>query len=104
MSVARTTVRLIATGVASVALIGAAAMPALADGHGQGFDNHSRFSHDFGGPGHGFGGRDNDRDFRGIGRWDHGRYYYRSHNRDRFGHWLWFLAPRHSWDRYRHGR
>ncbi|MEV6987917.1 hypothetical protein AB0N87_01555 [Streptomyces sp. NPDC093228] len=102
MSVARTTVRLMATCVASAALIGAAAMPALADGHGQGFDNRGRFSHSA--ASHGGDRYGHDRDLRRYGRWDHGKYYYRSHNRDRFGHWLWFLAPRHVWDRSHHHR
>ncbi|MEU8589004.1 hypothetical protein AB0C59_18675 [Streptomyces sp. NPDC048664] len=99
MSVARTTVRLIATCVASAALVGAAAMPALADGHGHGLDNRDRVSHSYGGYDHDRGG---DRDLRRFGHWNHGRYYYRHHNRDRWGQWWWDLAPRHGWDRYHH--
>jgi hypothetical protein len=102
MSVARTTVRLIATAVASVALVGAAAMPALADGHDG--DHNRSYSHS-----HSNGAwRDHGRDHGRFGHWDRGRHHtwYGNHgrDRDRLGRLLRELGHRHYWqaDRYRH--
>lgn len=86
MSVSRTTVRLIATWVASGALVGVAAMPALAAGHGHDRDHGRSYSHSHRG--------DRDRHFGDRNRgWDrdqgrhHGWYSERHRDHDRyFGH------------------
>jgi hypothetical protein len=81
MSVSRTAVRLIATCVASGALVAAAAMPALAAGgdhdrdHGRSY-SHSRWS------GHDHDGRFGDRDRH------HG--WSRHHDRGRHWHHGWY--------------
>jgi hypothetical protein len=80
MSVSRKAARLIAAFVASGALVGAAAMPAMATGHDR--DNGRSYHH--------HDGRSGDRDHRHHGRFhnrhwghDHGRYLGRYNNR----HW-----------------
>ncbi|MEU9454798.1 hypothetical protein [Streptomyces sp. NPDC048277] len=96
MSVSRTAVRLIATFVASGAIVGAAALPALAVGadHDHGFGRS--YSHDR------WDGRDHDGHFRDRDRrhgWD------RNWDRDRHHGWDrgWDRDRRHGWDndRYR---
>jgi hypothetical protein len=88
MSVSRTTVRLIATCVASGALVGAAAMPALAAGADHDRDNGRSYSHSHWSD-HDRDGRFGDRDRgwdRGQGR-HHGWYSHRHHDHDRYpGH------------------
>ncbi|MGW3508677.1 hypothetical protein [Streptomyces sp. NPDC000994] len=98
MSVSRTALRLLATCVASGALVGAAALPALADGdHDR--DNGRSFSHSRPVEGVGFG-RDYDRRrghfddryrYRG---WHHGWYNNRRHW-DR--HHGWYNDRHHGW-------
>ncbi|MEU6217896.1 hypothetical protein ABZ845_10300 [Streptomyces sp. NPDC047022] len=104
MSVSRTALRAIATAVASAALVGAAAMPALADGGGHHRGNRIGYSHGYrpiGFRGHHDG--DHDR----FGYWDRGRYHrwYGTYDRDDLGDLLRLLALRHGWygDRYHHG-
>lgn len=107
MSVSRTTVRLIATFVASGALVGAAALPALAAGAGHDRDGGRAYSHSRGDDrdrdGR-FGDHDRDRD-RGWHRWDHDR------DRDRGWHRGWDRRWDRRWDRdwdrdrgWHHGR
>ncbi|MEU6575179.1 hypothetical protein [Streptomyces sp. NPDC046805] len=94
MSVSRTAVRLIATFVASGALVGAAALPALAAGHDG--DNGRSYSHSS-------WGDDDDRDGR-FGDWDRGWHRDRDRDWDRGWHRGW---PRnhgwhHGWYGHRH--
>ncbi|MFH8772891.1 hypothetical protein ACIF83_33865 [Streptomyces sp. NPDC085866] len=94
MSVSRTAARLIATCVASGALVGAAAMPALAAGVGHDRDNGRVYSDSHRGDhdGH-FGDRGWDRD-RGWGHdRDRDRGWHHGWDRDRGWH--------HGWDRDR---
>ncbi|MFF3663884.1 hypothetical protein [Streptomyces olivochromogenes] len=86
MSVSRTTVRLIAICMASGALVGAAAMPALADQGGHDRDNGRSYSHRHtsdavrGDRGH---GGDRDRGWYRDRGHDRDRGWYRDHDRDR---------------------
>ncbi|MER6067087.1 hypothetical protein [Streptomyces sp. NPDC001792] len=73
MSVSRTTIRLLATCVASGALVGAAALPALAAGSDHDRDNGRSYSHSY------WSGHDHDGRFGYRDRWD----------RDRDGGWRW---------------
>ncbi|MFF8425812.1 hypothetical protein ACF07Y_11695 [Streptomyces sp. NPDC016566] len=117
MSVSRTTVRLIATFVASGALVGAAAMPALAAGADHDRDNGRSYSHGYRSDRHHDGhfgdrdwdrGRDWDRD-RDRGRdWDRGRGWDgdrgwgrdRDRDRDRGWHHGWYPDRHRDHDRY----
>ncbi|MET7380697.1 hypothetical protein ABZT08_18060 [Streptomyces sp. NPDC005526] len=98
MSVSRTTVRLIATFVASGALVGAAAMPALAAGSGhdrdsgRGYSQSYRIEHD-----RHFGDRDRDGDRGRHHDRDRGRHHDRDHDRD-WDH-RWDRRWNHRWDR-----
>ncbi|GAA5006718.1 hypothetical protein [Streptomyces siamensis] len=114
MSVSRTTVRLIATFVATGALVGAAAMPALAAGAGHDRDNGRGYSHSDRGDRHHdghFGDRDRGWDrgeHRGWDRdrhhrWDRDRHHGwdRDRDRDRGWHHGWDRDRHHGWDRDR---
>jgi hypothetical protein len=95
MSVSRTTIRLIATCVASGALVGATAMPALASGVGHDRDNGRGYSHSH------WTDRDHDGRFGDRGRdrargWDWGR------GRDRERGWGWDQGRHHGWYSERH--
>lgn len=99
MSVSRTTLRLIATCVASGALVGAAALPALAAGTGPDRDNGRAYSHSRWSDRDGrFDDRDRDRDRDRGGRhgWDRDR----NHDRDRYRDW----RGHRGWDHDRIGR
>ncbi|WP_406438476.1 hypothetical protein OHB00_27430 [Streptomyces sp. NBC_00631] len=97
MSVSRTMARLIATCVASGALVGAAAIPALAAGPGHDRDHGRRYSHSHRGDDHDgrFGDHDRYRDRGWHHGWDHDRDRDRDRDRDWRGH--------HGWDRDRIG-
>ncbi|MFE2095891.1 hypothetical protein [Streptomyces sp. NPDC059468] len=115
MSVSRTTVRLIATFVASGALVGAAAMPALAAGADHDRDNGRSYSHGYRSDRHHDGhfgdrdwdrgrdwDRDRDRDWdRGRG-WDGDRGWGRDRDRDRDRGWHhgWYPDRHRDHDRY----
>ncbi|MEU8592094.1 hypothetical protein AB0C59_34765 [Streptomyces sp. NPDC048664] len=105
MSVSRNALRMIATGVASAALVGSAAMPALADGghHHRGDGYGDRFGHSQGFPS--FRGHHRDGDYDRFGYWDRGRYYRWQHryDRERMAELLRLLAMRHGWHGYHHG-
>ncbi|MGW1893565.1 hypothetical protein ACWCP6_25445 [Streptomyces sp. NPDC002004] len=96
MSVSRTTVRLIATCVASGALVGMAAMPALADGGSHDRDNGGSYSRSHR-PGDNWGDHHGDRN-RG---WYGDRYRDHRHlpygDRDRFGDWILGWGLQHGW-------
>ncbi|MFE1310567.1 hypothetical protein [Streptomyces sp. NPDC058755] len=103
MSVSRTTVRLIATCVASGALIGAAAMPALAAGADHDRDNGRSYSHSHR-SGYHHDGHFGDRD-RGWGRdWDRrgwdDRGWGRGRDRDQGWHHGWYSDRHRDHDRY----
>ncbi|MFJ9863395.1 hypothetical protein [Streptomyces sp. NPDC101165] len=117
MSVSRTTVRLIATFVASGALIGAAAMPALAAGGDHDRDNGMSYSHSYRSGHHHddhFGDRgwdrgrgwDGDRGWdghRGWDRsrgWDGDRGWDRGWDRDQGRHHGWYSDRHRDHDRY----
>ncbi|MCW7941346.1 hypothetical protein AAW14_04600 [Streptomyces hygroscopicus] len=107
MSASRTTVRLIATFVASAALVGAAALPALADGGGHDRDKGRSFSYGYrshvvGSYHDHVGDRDRDRDGdrdRNRG-WSGDRGTARL--RDHFGGWDRNRGRHHGWFGDRH--
>ncbi|MFF8944385.1 hypothetical protein ACF1A5_19360 [Streptomyces sp. NPDC014864] len=113
MSVSRTTVRLIATFVASGALVGAAAMPALAAGSGHDRDSgrgysqsyrsdHDRHYGDWDRDGDRDRGRHHDRDWdrRWDHRWDHRWDRDWDHRWNRGWHHGWYNDRRWDHDRY----